>query len=96
MKQLCEMMGGSISVESQAGEGSCFRFDLRLEKSSGSQKVCPSVDIKGVPLVVVDDNTSNREIITRQLNAWGAQAFQIDSAHSALAIIDGLPDAGNG
>lgn len=87
VKQLCEMMGGGISVKSEAGKGSCFRFNLLLETSEQSQTVSPDVDIKGADILIVDDNTSHREFLTRQLTVWGANVAQADSASDAMDML---------
>jgi len=86
-KQLCEMMQGSISVTSTLGEGSCFKFDILLAKSSQSTQVIPSFDVSGLSLLVIDDNAINREVFRGQLEKWGCH---VEEASSALVAISNL------
>lgn len=87
VQQLVEMMGGSISVESEFGSGSCFRFELLLDKSERSQKVLPSVDINEKSILVVDDSLSHRDLLARQLSTWGGRVTQADSASAAMNLL---------
>jgi len=71
-KQLAELMGGQVGVESQVGRGSEFWFTARLAKQpDGAQtKPHPSADIRGIRTLIVDDNATNREILLARLAAW--------------------------
>jgi len=88
VKKLCNLMGGDISVTSQLGEGSCFKFHIRLQKSNKSQQVMPEVDMNNLKLLIVDDNETNREVIQGQLKHWGATVFDADSAQQALLLCE--------
>lgn len=98
--QLCELMDGSISVESSPGEGSMFFVELRLGQSDQveiSDSNCET-DLSGLDVLVVDDNAINREIFEGQLQSWNINVTSVDSAKSAkhsllyhpfnIAIID--------
>jgi len=88
VKKLCNLMGGNISVTSEVGLGSCFNFDVILQKSNKSQKVMPKVDIKNLKLLIVDDNETNREVIRGQLEHWGSTVFEADSGQKAIALCE--------
>ncbi|MEY8205649.1 MAG: response regulator [Bermanella sp.] len=90
-KQLIELMGGSIKVSSTMGEGSCFEFNVLLQTSDKSQAALPSVDIHGVSILVVDDNTTNRQVLRGQLEQWGARVQEAEGGESALAIMAQQP-----
>jgi len=83
-KQLCELMQGSISVSSVLGEGSCFQFNIALEKSDQSKQVVPPVDVSKLSMLVIDDNTTNREVLRGQLEHWGGHVEEADGAAAGL------------
>ena len=87
-KKLCELMGGSISVTSNVGQGSCFEFNILLERSEHAQQVIPTVDINGIHILVVDDNATNREVLRGQLELWGAIVQEVPGGNEALAIME--------
>jgi len=72
--RLVEMMGGRITVESELGRGSTFRFVARFGRSSRIAAVPaqpPVVDLHGLRVLIVDDNATNRTILQGWASAWG-------------------------
>ncbi len=88
VKQLCELMNGSVSVSSSEHQGSCFTFEIELEESDHSQAVLPSVDIHGSNMLIVDDNETSRAVLRGQLESWGAVVTEASSATEALDVLD--------
>jgi signal transduction histidine kinase/DNA-binding response OmpR family regulator len=88
-KQLSEMMGGSIGVDSTPGQGSTFWFTVRLAKQPGSaQTELPvDVDLRGRRLLIVDDNATNRTILHNQISAWGLDVDGAASGQLALEML---------
>ena len=85
-KKLCQLMGGEIQVTSEEGKGSCFEFQLSIGKSSHSTLVIPDVDISNLHILIVDDNATNRNVLTAQLARWGAKVAVADSGQNALGL----------
>jgi len=89
-KKLSEMMGGRMWVESKLGEGSTFHFCIRAE-SAPSQ---PKAHLENVPpqlsgkrLMIVDDNATNRKILSVQTKSCGSTSEAFTSGAEALASI---------
>jgi signal transduction histidine kinase/CheY-like chemotaxis protein/HPt (histidine-containing phosphotransfer) domain-containing protein len=88
-KQLVELMGGQIGVESEVGRGSTFRFTVRLGKlpAGSTPPSPPREDLTGVHVLVVDDNETNRTILCHQVTQWGMAADAVDSGPAGLAAL---------
>jgi CheY-like chemotaxis protein/two-component sensor histidine kinase len=81
-KQLVEMMGGEIGVDSEPGVGSTFHFTVRLGIGEGAEeKVFTTVpDLENLHAVVVDDNPTARDILRTYLESF---SFRVDEAANA-------------
>lgn len=91
-KQLSQMMGGEIGVESEVNKGSLFWFTARFGNESQKARANdPSHNsLTGLKVLVVDDNTTNRTILEHYLVNWGMEG---DSAESAVKALHLLRDA---
>ncbi|MEP6902263.1 MAG: PAS domain S-box protein [Actinomycetota bacterium] len=86
-KQLVEMMGGEIGIESAPGIGSTFWFTARFEKQPNQSLAIPAVgnvSLEGVRVLVVDDTATNRKILLHQTASWGMMAAEAGSGEQAL------------
>ncbi|OGR41933.1 MAG: hypothetical protein A2X35_11540 [Elusimicrobia bacterium GWA2_61_42] len=95
-KKLVELMGGSIGLESVHGQGSTFWFTLPFEKQG--QAAAPEqarADVTGVKTLIVDDNATNREIISRYLEAWKMRFEAVASGAAALEALRRAADGGD-
>jgi len=89
-KSLVEAMGGEISVTSQLGEGSEFVFTAvyGLHDLASSNVLPHSVNPKDIRTLVVDDNTTAREILTDTVDSLSMPVAAVDSGTSALSEIE--------
>ncbi len=91
-RRLVRLMGGELGVDSTPGAGSRFWFILPLTRPVASARPFWSAreDVRGVRILLVDDNATNREILQRQTTAWGLAS---DEAENGLVALARLRDA---
>lgn len=85
-KQLSELMGGTIWVNSEMGQGSTFSFTVLAPEIPGyeSPQVDSNVQLAGKQLLIVDDNATNREVLSLQAQSWGMLTCAVKSGIKAL------------
>jgi polar amino acid transport system substrate-binding protein len=91
-KRLAEMMGGEIWVESKYGQGTAFSFtaDFGLGQEKAKKKFKPSQDLRGMKVLVVDDNATSRGILQEMLESF---SFEVSVAASGKEGITELENA---
>ncbi|MCM1991206.1 response regulator [Oceanirhabdus seepicola] len=86
--ELVKMMGGEIRVESMLGEGSTFKFDVRLKIAKGaSEQKFAFEKLQGVNILIIDDNANNRKSVSSYLQGTGMKVFEAKDATSAITTI---------
>jgi PAS domain S-box-containing protein len=90
-KRLVELMGGRLWVESEEGKGSAFHIEFDAEEAEAPRRAPfdgAQPQLAGKRLLIVDDNATNREIISRQAQSWGMEAVAFERPSEALALIE--------
>jgi len=95
-RRLVELMGGRIWVESESGQGSVFHFTVRMGWSSEpvARPTAPGVRLRDLPVLVADDNATNRELFQAMLAGWGMAPTAVESGEAALRAVEDATRAG--
>ena len=94
-RDLIEMMGGSIAVESKLGEGANFKFNVELQPAKTSVGLSEGlegqedVSLEGLRLLVVDDSKISLDIVAEQLEGLGMDIKSVGSGEAALEVLRG-------
>src|SRR3984893_13934415 len=88
-KQLVELMGGEIGMESVSGKGSTFWFTALFEKQPHVIKAVPvpHARLDGLRVLIVDDNATNRTILIHQTASWKMIPSEAEDGNRALELL---------
>jgi PAS domain S-box-containing protein len=90
-KRLVELMGGAMWVESEGlGRGSTFHFTIVAEAIPALHQTNlqrPQPELRGKRVLIVDDNATNRRILSLQTQTWGMQAHEVETPADALHLL---------
>ncbi|XOV79699.1 MAG: response regulator [Aestuariibacter sp.] len=92
VKQLCDLMQGTIAVDSELDVGSTFSITITLDQGEVKVKPKERIDIRGKQILIVDDNATNREVLRKQLENWGAEVAEASDGIGALKVMRRNPD----
>ncbi|MEI6066769.1 MAG: response regulator [Methylococcaceae bacterium] len=93
-KKLVELMGGTIGADSVPNQGSCFWFTLPLMPDESLTISLQSYDLTDKHALIVDDNATNRNILSHYLSSWGVKVSEVDNSHAALLQLQTLTRQG--
>jgi two-component system, sensor histidine kinase and response regulator len=95
--RLAGMMGGRIWVESEVGRGSTFHFTSRFALQKAVPAQAPIVEmamLRNLPVLVADDNPTNRHILQEMLIGWQMKPVLFDSGQAALTALEEAKTSG--
>ena len=87
-RQLVDLMGGRIGVDSTSGAGSTFWFTMPVKVSEAMDRCAAAPEIAGRRVLIVDDLEMNRRVLESRLTGWGAECTTAEGGRPALAILE--------
>ncbi len=87
-RELVELMGGTIDVESEPGQGSRFYFTVTLPPDPAGGASARLTTLRGTSVLLVDPSEANRAIVRNHLASWGLGIVEADTGRAALKILD--------
>ena len=93
-KQLIELMGGTVSVQSRLGHGSTFRFTVALPLDSQPAPLT-ATELRGLRVLIVDDIEVNRRVVHEQILGWGMRNGSYATGQDALLELRAAHAAGD-
>jgi two-component system, sensor histidine kinase and response regulator len=93
-RQLIDLMGGRIGIDSTPGTGSTFWFTMPVKATEATGPSVAPPEVAGRRVLIVDDLEMNRRVLESQLKAWGAECTSVEGGRQALAALEQALAAG--
>jgi signal transduction histidine kinase/CheY-like chemotaxis protein len=87
-RSIVTLMGGAIGLKSLPGEGTTITFTAQFDVPAGSRPALPITgeeELQGMPTLIIDDNDTNRRILSELILQWKMKAHGCDSGESGIA-----------
>jgi len=88
VQKLCELMGGAVRVKSEPGQGSEFIMGIELHLAQAPNSGNTPPDLTAQKILLVDDNVTSLEVVSGQLQDWGAEVITAQSAQQGLNLLE--------
>jgi len=87
-RQLIDLMGGKIGIDSTPGAGSTFWFTMPVKAIDATGPSAAPQEIAGRRVLIVDDLEMNRRVLESELKSWGAECTSVEGGRQALAALE--------
>jgi two-component system sensor histidine kinase/response regulator len=95
-RQLAQIMGGELEVQSTVGEGSRFTFAIPFPPAIAEPAaVSPQIELRGLKVLAVDDTATNRRVLEAYLGSWGMRVTSCPDGQEALDELHRAADRGD-
>jgi signal transduction histidine kinase/CheY-like chemotaxis protein len=97
-KSIVTLMGGAIDLKSMPGQGTTITFNAHFTLAAGPQpalSIASKEDLQGIPTLIIDDNATNRRILSELTRQWKMKPQACDSGESGLAELSRAASGGN-
>ncbi|GAB6167473.1 hypothetical protein JCM19992_34730 [Thermostilla marina] len=92
--RLVQLMGGTLSLKSEVGKGSTFTFRVKLDVTAEGRQAEYQFPPRDTPILIVDDNETNRRILAEMIGNWGLATTTAASAAEAQQCLEQAAAAG--
>ena len=93
-RQLIDLMGGRIGIDSAPGAGSTFWFTMPIHVAESTDSSPAPRELAGHRVLIVDDLEMNRRVLESELQGWGAECTSVEGGRQALAALQQALAAG--